>query len=86
MPVSYTHLDVYKRQAVGFAIYDDAVFGSAVYFDDIRLLMGALPVNDIASVMNGKADLMIQKWSTPIPVSYTHLRKSGSHFVCFRRR
>ena len=48
-PVSYTHLDVYKRQAV--------------YFDDIRLLMGALPVNDIASVMNGKADLMIQKWS-----------------------
>lgn len=26
--------------AVGFAIYDDDVFGSAVYFDDIRLLMG----------------------------------------------
>jgi len=51
--------------AVGFAIYDDDVFGSAVYFDDIRLLMGALPVNDIASVMNGKADLMIQNWSTP---------------------
>lgn len=50
--------------AVGFAIYDDDVFGSAVYFDDIRLLMGALPVNDIASVMNGKADL-IQNWSTP---------------------
>lgn len=55
--------------AVGFAIYDDDVFGSAVYFDDIRLLMGALPVNDIASVMNGKADLMIQKWSTPIRVN-----------------
>lgn len=55
--------------AVGFAIYDDDVFGSAVYFDDVRLLMGALPVNDIASVMNGKADLMIQKWSTPIRVN-----------------
>ena len=55
--------------AVGFAIYDNDVFGSAVYFDDIRLLMGALPVNDIASVMNGKADLMIQKWSTPIRVN-----------------
>lgn len=55
--------------AVGFAIYDDDVFGSAVYFDDIRLLMGALPVNDITSVMNGKADLMIQKWSTPIRVN-----------------
>lgn len=55
--------------AVGFAIYDDDVFGSAVYFDDIRLLMGALPVNDIASVMNGKANLMIQKWSTPIRVN-----------------
>ena len=55
--------------AVGFAIYDDDVFGSAVYFDDIRLLMGALPVNDIASVMNGKAGLMIQKWSTPIRVN-----------------
>lgn len=55
--------------AVGFAIYDDDVFGSAVYFDDVRLLMGALPVNDIASVMNGKAGLMIQKWSTPIRVN-----------------
>ena len=26
-------------------------------------------MNDIASVMNGKADLMIQKWSTPIRVN-----------------
>lgn len=55
--------------AVGFAIYDDDVFGSAVYFDDVRLLMGALPVNDIASVMNGKADTMVQKWSTPVRIN-----------------
>jgi hypothetical protein len=55
--------------AVGFALYDDDMFGSAVYFDDVRLLMSALPINDIVSVMNGKADTMVQKWSTPIRVN-----------------
>lgn len=58
-----------NETVVGFALYDDDMFGSSVYFDDIRLLNSALPINDIVSVMNGNADKLIQKWSTPVRVN-----------------
>ena len=66
---SFVHNGNVGEAAVGFALYDDEVFGSSVLYDDIRLLDYALPDNDIASVMNGKADELIQKWSTPIRVN-----------------
>lgn len=58
-----------NEQVVGFAIYDDDMFGSTLYFDEIRLLMGALPVSDIKSVMDGNVDKLIQNWSQPIRVT-----------------
>lgn len=58
-----------NEQLVGWAIYDDGMFGSNIFFDEIRLLMGALPVSDIVSVMNGNVDKLIQNWSTPIRVN-----------------
>lgn len=58
-----------NEQLVGWAIYDDDMFGSHIYFDEIRLLMGALPVSEITTVMNGNVDKLIQNWSEPIRVS-----------------
>lgn len=66
---SFVHNGSVGEAAVGFALYDDEVFGSSVLYDDIRLLDYALPDNDIISVINGKADELIQKWSTPIRVN-----------------
>ena len=56
-------------QVVGFSIYDDNMFGSDVYFDDVRLINGALPVADIEKVMNGSADSLVHKWTTPIRIN-----------------
>lgn len=58
-----------NEQVVGWSIYDDNMFGSLLYLDEIRLLMGALPVSDITAVMNGNVDKLIQNWSVPIRVS-----------------
>lgn len=58
-----------SEPVVGFALYDDNIFGSTVYFDNIRLLRGALPVEDINKVINGTADTLVQKWSTPVRVN-----------------
>lgn len=58
-----------NEQVVGFALYDDNMFGSDVYFDEVRLLKGALPVSDIESVMNGTADSLLQNWSTPVRIN-----------------
>ncbi|WP_304976237.1 N-acetylmuramoyl-L-alanine amidase [uncultured Muribaculum sp.] len=59
-----------NEMLVGWCIYDDDMFGaSTLYFDDVRLLMGALPVSDIIAVMNGNVDKLIQNWSDPIRVS-----------------
>lgn len=66
---NFLHTGSVVENAVGFALYDDEVFGSSVMYDDIRLLNAALPDNDIVSVMNGRVDALIQKWSTPVRVN-----------------
>ena len=63
------HSGSVSDQVVGFAIYDDNMFGSKVYFDEVRLLNTAIPVSDVEKIMNGTVDELIQKWSTPIRVN-----------------
>lgn len=58
-----------NEAVVGFALYDDNIFGSEVYFDNIRLLRGALPVEDINKVITGEVDRLVQNWSTPVRVN-----------------
>lgn len=65
----FLHAGSVNEQVVGWCIYDDNMFGSKLYFDEIRLLMGALPVSDIVAVMNGNVDKLIQNWSVPIRVN-----------------
>ena len=65
----FLHSGSVNEQVVGWSIYDDNMFGSLLYLDEIRLLMGALPVSDITAVMNGNVDKLIQNWSVPIRVS-----------------
>ena len=54
---------------VGFSIYDDNMFGSTIYFDEIRCFEGALSPADIASIYTGAVDELVQNWSVPIRVS-----------------
>lgn len=63
------HSGSVSDQVVGFALYDDNMFGSKVYFDEVRLLNTAIPVSDVEKIMNGTVDKLIQKWSTPIRVN-----------------
>lgn len=63
------HSGSVSDQVVGFALYDDNMFGSKVYFDEVRLLNTAIPVSDVEKIMNGTVDELIQKWSTPIRVN-----------------
>lgn len=58
-----------NEKIVGFALYDDNMFGSSVYYDEVRLLDGALSAADIEKVMNGTADVLVQNWSTPVRVT-----------------
>ena len=62
--VSYTHLDVYKRQLMDDIIFD----GEVEYFADLGY---ALAVHDIElSLFEGRSDFVLDYLS---PVSYTHL-------------
>lgn len=63
------HSGSVNEEVVGFALYDDDMFGSASFFDEVRILEGALPVGDINKVMTGEADKLIQNWSTPIRIN-----------------
>lgn len=63
------HSGSVNEEVVGFALYDDDMFGSSSYFDEVRILEGALPVGDINKVMTGEADKLIQKWSTPVRIN-----------------
>lgn len=63
------HTGNVNEQVVGFALYDDDMFGSASYFDEVRILAGALPIGDIKKIMTGEADKLIQKWSTPVRIN-----------------
>lgn len=65
----FLHAGSVNEQVVGWSIYDDNMFGPLLYLDEIRLLMGALPVSDIVAVMNGNVDKLIQNWSVPIRVN-----------------
>lgn len=58
-----------NEEIVGFALYDDNMFGSSVYFDEIRVFKGALAVSDIEKVKLGTVDDLVQKWSTPVRVT-----------------
>lgn len=65
----FVQSDSVNTKIDGFALYDDNMFGSSVYFDDVRILDGALSVDDINKVKTGDADKLIQKWSTPIRIN-----------------
>lgn len=54
---------------VGFSIYDDNMFGSTIYFDEIRCFEGALSPSDILSIYTGAVDELVQNWSVPIRVN-----------------
>lgn len=54
---------------VGFSMYDGNIFGSSIQFAQIRMMRGALSEGDIAKVLNVTADVLVEKWSTPIRVS-----------------
>ena len=58
-----------NEAVVGFALYDDNIFGSEAYFDNIRLLRGALAVEDINKVITGEVDTLVQNWSTPVRIN-----------------
>lgn len=53
----------------GFSIYDDNLFGSTFFIDEVRLVRGALALADINSVRDGKADALIQAWCEPFRVN-----------------
>lgn len=58
-----------KGDVIGFALYDNDVFGLQTLYDDIRLLNKALSADDVAKVMSGAADELVSNWSTPIRIS-----------------
>lgn len=58
-----------NEEPVGFAFYDDNMFGSAVYYDDVKLYNGALSATDIGKAMNGEEDKLVQNWSTPFRIN-----------------
>ncbi len=55
-----------KNVHAGFSIYDDNLFATNAWFDEIRIFNSAISTGDIAKVMAGSADNLIVNWSTPI--------------------
>ena len=55
-PVSYTHLDVYKRQAVACMI----VIGLVLKFTNLRLYTQAVGINENSSRLNGLNPVFIK--------------------------
>lgn len=58
-----------EAKIIGFAIYDDNMFGSSVMYDEVKVLNAAIPNSEIISVMNNSNDILLQAWSTPIRVN-----------------
>lgn len=58
-----------SERVVGFSMYDDNMFGSAIYLDDIWCLSGALADADIVKVKDGNTDALVTAWSTPVRVT-----------------
>lgn len=58
-----------SERVVGFSMYDDNMFGSAIYLDDIWCLSGALADADIVKVKDGNTDALVTAWSTPVRIT-----------------
>ena len=54
-----------NEEVVGFSLYDDNMFGSSVFYDNIRLYDGALSATDIGKDKSGASDKLVQNWCTP---------------------
>lgn len=58
-----------NEEVVGFSMYDDNMFGSSVYYDDVKLYNGALSATDIEKVRSGASDKLVQNWCTPFRIN-----------------
>lgn len=58
-----------KEVHAGFSLYDDNIFGTNASFDEIRVFDSALSTSDIAKVIAGTVDNLVQAWSTPIRIN-----------------
>ncbi len=72
------------NKPVGFSLYDDNLFGSNIYFDEVRILRGALPMSDIERVKAGNADALIQNWSTPVRITPYNGKDGSSPALVYR--
>lgn len=58
-----------NEEVVGFSMYDDNMFGSSVFYDNIRLYDGALSATDIGKDKSGASDKLVQNWCTPFRIN-----------------
>ena len=58
-----------NEEVVGFSLYDDNMFGSSVFYDNIRLYDGALSATDIGKDKSGASDKLVQNWCTPFRIN-----------------
>lgn len=58
-----------SERVVGFSMWDDNMFGSAIYLDDIWCLSGALADADIVKVKDGNTEALVTVWSTPVRIT-----------------
>lgn len=58
-----------NEEVVGFSLYDDNMFGSSVFYDNIRLYDGALSATDIGKDQSGASDKLVQNWCTPFRIN-----------------
>ena len=84
MPVSYTHLDVYKRQTFISAQTQDSMYEKKLHFKqdiDVRGMRGDAALQAVTyfiddAILVGMSRVRILHGTgTGIPVSYTHLNK-----------
>ena len=58
MPVSYTHLDVYKRQVIGYAFHDEEYYKAFLY-EVATTKFGFKILEDEEAKVLGKDDLIL---------------------------
>ena len=74
VPVSYTHLDVYKRQPMAcslFGISDDI----SMQVVAVGFIIGVIQ-DSVETALNSSSDLLLSASAEFRPVSYTHLIRS----------
>ena len=54
---------------VGFSLYDDNMFGTNAWYDEIRIFDTAISTESITKVMAGTTDNLISNWTTPVRVN-----------------